>query len=132
MQRSVTFLQESGISGYLHKHVTPRCRSISKNILAILVAFIVSSCATVYMIDDDPEHKLPPLKAGDKVKVYTTDQVKEEFVIDRIDSEYIYGKSDSPKIRKDKIRALEFSGRKPGKNILYVLGIILISFAFGG
>ena len=129
MQLSVTFLEESSISGYLHKNVTPRCRSISKNIITILVAFIVSSCATVYTIDDDPEHKLPPLKAGDKVKVYTTDQVKEEFVIDRVDSEYIYGKSDDQKIRKDKIRTLEFSDRKPGKNVLYVLGIILFSFA---
>jgi hypothetical protein len=108
-----------------------RHRSISRNIITVLLALLISSCATVYTIDDDPD-KLPPLNVGDKVKVYTTDDVKEEFVIDRIDSEYIYGESDSPKIRKDEIRILEFSSRKPGKNFLYVIGFILFAFAFGG
>lgn len=131
MRRNIIYFQDAGINRYLQKYVMLRHRSISRNILTVLLALLISSCATVYTIDEDPD-KLPLLNVGDKVKVYTTDDVKEEFVIDRIDSEYIYGESDNPKIRKDEIRILQFSSRKPGKNILYVIGFILFAFAFGG
>jgi len=96
------------------------------------MALLVSSCATVYRIDDDPEHKLPPLKAGDQVTVYTSDHAKEEFVIDRTDSEYIYGENDSPKIRKDDIRTLEFSGDKTGPRVMAAFGFLLFALLFSG
>jgi hypothetical protein len=96
------------------------------------MALLISSCATVYRIDDDPAHKLPPLNAGDQITVYTSDHAKAAFVIDRIDSEYIYGENDSPKIRKDEIRTLEFSSDKTGPRVMAAFGFILFALLFSG
>lgn len=132
MQPKIIYPHEFGISRGLRKQVTFKQGSLSRNIITILLALLISSCATVYTIDDDPDHKLPPLKVGDQVTVYTSDHAKEEFVIARIDSEYIYGEKNRPKIRKDEIRMLEFSGDKTGPRAMAIFGVILFGLLFSG
>lgn len=56
---------------------------------------LTSSCATSRIMDNINDENLLACKTGEKVKLYTRDNITVEFVINKIDSMFIYGESDS-------------------------------------
>lgn len=104
-----------------------------KKVLVILIILVsTTSCSTFYTIENISDFKQLTLQVGDEVKVYTIDKEVQEFMIYRVEEDYIYGQNDNPSIKKDEIIKLELSRTDTGRATLGIFGIFVFALMFSG